>query len=171
MSREIVMQMRAEEADLMRKLQAVRAVLAAYGETPALESGGLPVRQRAAYPRKEREKVGITTFLENTRPSVLFALEAMAHAHGLMRTKDLVAYIEKRGHEITGSNKVNALGALLARSEDVQGHGKAGWSVANRERALAILNEHLYKDYGPHSANAGGPETAPYALTEEAPEW
>jgi hypothetical protein len=171
MQAEIIKQMRDEEAALLRKLDAVRTFLAAYGEsavtpdTPSARKGMSVIAGRRA-----REKVSITSFTVQTRQSVLLSLEAMIHAPGLVKTSDLVDYMHKRGHEISGGNKVNALGALLARSEDVKGYGKSGWTVQDRDRALAILNEHLYKEKGPHSVNAGGPETAPYALTEEAVE-
>jgi len=82
----------------------------------------------------------------------------MVHSAGLMKTKDLVDYVEKRGHEVSGKNKVNSLGALLARSGDVEGHGKSGWTVADRERALQILQQYEYKVNEPESENASGPD-------------
>ncbi|GAA0767328.1 hypothetical protein FHS52_001690 [Erythromicrobium ramosum] len=171
MHADIIKQMRDEEAGLLLKLNAVRNLLSVYGEAPvATSAASTQSVKRTAPASRAREKVAITSFTMQTRMSVLLSLDAMVHAPGLLKTSALVEYIEKRGHEITGNNKVNALGALLARSEDVQGHGKSGWTVADRERALSILAEHLHNEKGPHSVYAGGPETAPYALTEEAME-
>ena len=157
MQAEIIKQMRDEEAALLRKLEAVRTFLAAYGEV-AVTSGPASAQatKRAISVQRIREKVSITSFTVQTRQSVLLSLEAMVHATGLVRTSDLVDYVHRRGHQISGENKVNALGALLARSEDVEGHGKSGWTVPDRERALVILKEHLYKENEPHSGNAGG---------------
>lgn len=157
MNANIVEQMRQEEADLLRKLQAVRVFLSAYGEAPS--DSAPPAPHSSARPNSgSREKVDITSFTEQTRRSVLLSLEAMVHSAGLMKTKDLVDYVEKRGHEVSGKNKVNSLGALLARSEDVEGHGKSGWTVADRERALQILQQYEYKVNEPESENASGPD-------------
>lgn len=168
MQAEIIKQMRDEEAALLRKLDAVRTFLAAYGEEPVVAGAApAPAATQSDSARRAREKVAITSFTLQTRQSVLLSLEAMVHAQGLVKTSDLVDYVHKRGHEISGDNKVNALGALLSRSEDVQGFGKSGWTVRDRERALAILTEHLYKENGPHGAFTGGPETASATQTEE----
>jgi len=70
-------------------------------------------------------------------------MQAMAANGTLTKTRDLVTFIEAAGHDISGENKVNALGALLARSADIVGHGKSGWELADREKALAIINRYL----------------------------
>lgn len=154
MNADIVAQMRLEEADLVRKLKAVRDFLAAYGEAPNDGSSAQPRREAAASP--PREKVEITSFTEQTRRSVLLSMEAMVHTNGLLKTAQLVDYVEKRGHEISGNNKVNALGALLARSVDVKGFGKSGWDVVDRDRALKLLTEYEYKEKEPTSPTAVG---------------
>lgn len=145
MNADIVKQMRAEEADLVRKLQAVRDFLAAYGEAPkgdttaASNSRRLPARSKS---------VPITSYQADTRTSVALALMIMATSPGLMKTADLVRGIEAMGHKIGGANQVNALGALLARSEDVEGHGKSGWTVYDRDHALALAREHASQYLG-----------------------
>lgn len=163
MNADIVAQMRREEADLVRKLKAVRDFLAAYGEAP-VDAGAADQSRREPSTPSPREKVEITSFTEQTRRSVLLSLEAMAHTTGLLKTKQLVEYVERRGHEISGNNKVNALGALLARSLDVKGFGKSGWDVADRDRALKLLTEYEYKENEPTSENAVGSD----AVSESA---
>jgi hypothetical protein len=168
MNAEIVKQMRAEEADLVRKLRAVRDFLLAYGEAP-VDAPIAPSQQAKQQTDTPRPKsVPITSFTENTRTSVALALMLMATSDGLVKTADLVKGIEAMGHEISGANKVNSLGALLARSEDVDGHGKSGWTVYDRERALSLAREHAAKFLGedaqkenePLSVDAGGSDAA-----------
>lgn len=158
MNAEIVKQMRSEEADLVRKLQAVRDFLAAYGEKPIGNDSAVKA-SNVRPSRTIREKVDISSFTAQTRRSVLLALEKMAHTDGLTKTKELVDYIESRGHEVSGKNKVNSLGALLARSLDVEGHGKSGWDVVDRDRALQLLTKYEYNEKEPTSEDAGGSET------------
>src|SRR5690606_10300635 len=86
-------------------------------------------------------------------------MQALTVNPGLMKTRELVEFVEAMGHEISGQNKVNALGALLARSADIVGHGKSGWSLADREKALAIVNEYGPKENEPSSGSAVGSDT------------
>lgn len=155
MNHDIVESMRAEEADLIRKLKAVREFLAAYGGDAAPDQ--VPPQNKTAAPNQgSREKVEITAFTAQTRLSVVLAMMAMATGNGLMKTRDLVAFVDSMGHEISGNNKVNALGALLARSVDIESHGKSGWSLVDRDKALAIISQHGPKENEPHSEFAGG---------------
>ena len=140
MSPEIVERMKAEEADLLRKLQAVRDFLNAYGE-----EGGTPERPRSSGGSGPRPKAEIDAFTASTRTSVVLALQALAMTDQMMKTSELVHFIEAMGHTVNGENKVNALGALLSRSADVVGHGKSGWTVADRDKALAIVQKHAPK--------------------------
>lgn len=159
MDADIVKRMRAEEADLSRKLQAVRAFLSAYGEAPR-DADDSDTSRRESRESSAREKVDITSFTEQTRRSVLLAIQAMTTTSKLMKTRDLVVAVENTGHEISGQNKVNALGALLARSEDIVGHGKSGWALADREKAIAIVQKYLLNENGAPPAE---PESAPEA--------
>ena len=145
---DIVERMRAEEADLTRKLVAVRGFLAAYGEGP-MEA---PVSTRSfenvpAAPRPPkrdtsgRSKVGIDSFTQQSRISVLVSMLAMTTSTQLMKTKQLVEFVEAMGHTVSGDNKVNALGALLSRSADIISHGKSGWELADREKALQLIEQ------------------------------
>ena len=143
MDADIVKRMRAEEADLVRKLQAVRDFLSAYGEAPREAATGRVV---ASAESGARPKVSIDSFTAQTRPSVVLAMKALMSTHGLMKTSELVQAIEAMGHTVNGDNKVNALGALLSRSADLIGHGKSGWELADRERALEIVSHYAPKE-------------------------
>lgn len=177
MKADIIKQMRTEEADLSRKLQAVRDFLAAYGEQPKdAESGDIAAPKRGGGAARSKN-VPITSYTENTRTSVALSLMVMATSEGLVKTADLVERIEAIGHEISGSNKVNALGALLARSEDVEGHGKSGWTVYDRENAMALARKYAGKFLGennqtenePERSHATGSETAGWGAPTPSP--
>lgn len=157
MDADIVKRMRAEEADLSRKLQAVRAFLSAYGEAPQDAPAGrtAPKAETGARP-----KVEIDGFTAQTRPSVVLAMKALMNANGLMKTSELVQAIEAMGHKVNGDNKVNALGALLSRSADLIGHGKSGWELADREKALEIVSHFAPKGNEAPASDAGGASEA-----------
>lgn len=157
MDADIVERMRAEEADLVRKLQAVRDFLSAYGEAPR----EAPVSRVLARPEPgARPKVSIDSFTAQTRPSVVLAMKALMSSSGLLKTSELVQAIEAMGHTVNGDNKVNALGALLSRSADLIGHGKSGWQLADRERALEIVSHYAPKENEAPASNAGGASEA-----------
>lgn len=167
MNTDIVKQMRAEEADLVRKLQAVRDFLAAYGEALKGEGQAERTAPKGSSSGGRSKSVPITSYQADTRTSVALALMFMASSPGLVKTAELVTAIEAMGHEIGGANKVNALGALLSRSEDVEGHGKRGWTVYDRDEALALARKHAgqylgddtQKEKEPTKGNAGGSDT------------
>lgn len=166
MDSDIVQRMRAEEADLARKLAAVRGFLAAYGEEP-LEVTTPPLAGAFASPvvhaqKREygaRPKVEIDKFTEQSRISVLLSMMAMTTANRLMKTKQLVDFVEHMGFEVSGDNKINALGALLSRSVDIISHGKSGWELADREKALGLIEQN-------RDLIGGAKENAPPASLE-----
>lgn len=160
MNRDIIAGMRTEEAALLRKLKAVRELLAVYGEAEASKEERVDSTDRAAPTRRAREKVEITAFSDQTRKSVVLAMLAMSTAPRLMKTRELVDFVSNMKHEISGENKINALGALLARSLDIESHGKSGWSLANREKARAIIHQYGPKQNEPSSENAVGSDAA-----------
>jgi len=172
MNADIVKQMRLEEADLARKLQAVRDFLRAYGERPAEPTSSPPEPPKPASDGGSREKVDITSFTEQTRRSVLYAMQAMTVSPDLVKTRDLVSFVEAMGHTISGTNKINALGALLARSEDVVGHGKSGWALADREKALVMIQKYLPKENEAPSGNPPEPQKpAGWGVQPPLPAW
>lgn len=126
---DIIKRMRGEEADLVRKLAAVRQFLSVYGEAPV---SGSTTPNRLARSFVDRiDKFG------SYGKAVIDAAVALLPADGLrpVPTRELVDHIEFRGVEIRGENKVNALSALLARSSQIKGHGRSGWTLAGETAA------------------------------------
>ncbi|WP_338426409.1 hypothetical protein [Sphingopyxis kveilinensis] len=140
MDAEIINRMREEEAALMEKLRAVRNVLIAYGERP-LDPSAAP-KSAPAKAAPAREKVEITGYGAYHRKSVALAMMAMGTSAGPVKSRQLVQFIEAMGHEITGKDKINALGALLSRSVDIQSHGKVGWTLIDREKGIQIAHQY-----------------------------
>ncbi|MGN6271297.1 MAG: hypothetical protein ACTHM0_15540 [Sphingomonas sp.] len=154
MRNDIIDQMRAEEADLVKKLNAVRAFIIAYGE-----GDGAP-REKAEPMRKAttsaRGKVGIEGYSRYGQVVVAEAMRVLIASSSLVRTRQLVEAVEAMGIEISGENKINALGALLSRSEDIISHGKSGWELSDRDAAKEIVAKYGHKENEPHSETAGG---------------
>lgn len=145
-----------EEEELMKKLRAVRDLMIAYGVRP-LDPGA--VAKAAPSEAPAREKIEITGYGEAQRKSVALAMMMLGTNEGPIKSRQLVELIEAMGHEITGKDKINALGALLSRSADVKSHGKAGWTAIDREKCMKIANEYGgLKEKEPISVPAVGPD-------------
>jgi hypothetical protein len=155
-----------EEAELERKLAAVRAVKAAYGIGVAAATGAAAARSNttgvgapARPPRRMADRMD--KFGAYGQGIIDVALQFLpGESDGPMPTRDLVSKLERYGTEVRGENKVNALSALLARSSKIKGHGRAGWTLVG-ERAVQPIIETLggdgpHKENEPHSDDAGG---------------
>jgi hypothetical protein len=143
MDGDIVERMRTEEADLMRKLVAVRGFLAAYGEAPAKA-----VRQESQNSKTggSREKVSLEAFGDYGRATVMEAMKVLLLVSHPVKTRSIVDTLQAQGYHINGESPINALGALLARSADIVSHGKKGWSLADPEKARDILGAHAHNE-------------------------
>jgi hypothetical protein len=132
-------QAKAERAALMTKVSALDAVIAAYGDG----TGNVKVKASAAIavgdtrppafagggPAK-RERVPLDRFSHYGQDIIRAAMEIVDNSVVVpVPTRKLVEEIEKRGLEIRGVDKVNALSALLARSLDLNSNGRRGWTL------------------------------------------
>lgn len=137
MTPDIVERVKAEEAELLRKLAAVRAFLDVYAAgagkaagatTPRAAKPSRPAGERAT---PARERVEISRFSPYGASVVIAAKRAISRAFVQpVPTRKLAEMIEADGLEIRGEDKVNALSALLSRSIDVQSNGRRGWTLA-----------------------------------------
>lgn len=139
---DIVQRMRAEEADLLRKLEAVRLFLGAYGETPktTLQPAWTSTSKQTVKngPKSTRPSLASRADKFGTYGQAMVDLSIALLPNpddGPMLTRDLLAKFEAQGVEVRGQNKVNALSALLARSTKIAGHGRAGWTRAEARTA------------------------------------
>lgn len=169
MDDDIIARMRKEEAELSRKLRAVRDLLAAYGADTS--SQAVPISRPAEVRTSEsgrstpREKVGVEGFGSYGRTVVVEAMRFLQGADRLLKTREIVAHLEELGIELRGESKVNAVGALLSRSTDIMSHGKAGWALANPDMARTIVAQNGHKENGA----SGEPPNAPDVAEEDVP--
>jgi hypothetical protein len=150
---DIISTLDKEEGLLLRRLKAIRELKAAYGvrQEDSTEASAVRAPKSAS-----REKVEIDGFGAYGRKVVAEAMRAMLTSGRLTKTSELVPAVEAMGITITGVNKVNALGALLARSVDITSHGKRGWEVVDREKALKIVAEYGHNESEAPNGNAAG---------------
>ena len=182
MDDDIIARMRGEEADLSRKLKAVRDLLVAYGQDVGTPHVSLPATAikvgppRAAAAASSRDKVGIDGFGPYGKGIVATAMAAMLDSPDNLKTRAIVEFLEARNVAITGENKVNAVGALLSRSSDIASHGKAGWSLVSDDRAKEIVSQYAHKENEPSEELSmedllDGSETAQPAQDGGPQEW
>jgi hypothetical protein len=149
-----------EERALQAKLEAVRRMLAVYRGTGNEAAAPSPIRAKPLDP---------SSFLTEHRSHVLRIDKFGAYGNAIVEksltllpdakgapvmTRDLIERLERSGMEVRGTNKVNALSAILARSSRLTAHGRRGWTRAKSEGSSA------HKENEPTSGNAVGSDAA-----------
>lgn len=161
MDAEIIDRMRREEAELTRKLEAVRGLLRAYGATPFVsqteQQSGSKTREATSggNANRGREKMPLERFSEYGQSVVKAAIKECARQLGKpISSRNMVDLVEKQGIEVSGQDKINALSALLARSIDLETNGRKGWTLSEeyRERQDREIRE-MFEDE-PRKENA-----------------
>ncbi len=177
MDRPILEQLRAEEADLLRKLEAVRGVLRAYGEMRSVQDNTRSdvelagPKHSAARTEGNRERVGLERFSEYGRQIVSAAIDAITDAATdvPIPTRMLVDMIEARGLSIRGEDKNNALSALLARSIHVRSNGRRGWTLVSDPSAEALKEKEPPNGYSVGGSEPDGDDVAASSLSISNP--
>ena len=167
MDSDIIAKMRKEEADLARKLKAVRDFLAAYNVSASNEAPPPPADNVKAI-ATAREKVGIEGFSDYGRNVVAAAMRELLSATHPIKTRRIVEGLLQNGVAISGKDPVNALGAMLYRSADIVSHGKAGWTLADGEAAKEIVGKYAPKENDLHEeieTLLGGPDADSHSGT------
>lgn len=167
MDDDIIDRMRREEAELVRKLEAVRALLRAYGgaSDSIVVSGAAqaeirktPSQQAPRSKASAREKMPLERFSPYGQLVVKAAIdECRSHLGRPIPSRHMVDLVEKRGIEVQGKDKANAISAMLARSIDLMPNGRKGWTLANPDDFdELLLSREVQTEEEPHSASAGG---------------
>lgn len=194
----IIDRMRREEAELSRKLEAVRAVLSAYGVSAATdrldvkdEATAEVVKGKRSSERSAAEKLPIERFSLYGQNIVKAALEECLSRMGSpISSRDMVQLLKMRGIEVQGKDPANALSSLLARASVLKPNGRRGWTVADDYMTqVGIPSGYSADDFDvilgdnspqrenePHSGNAGGSDAvresvAPLELTQVHSGW
>lgn len=180
MEHEIIDRMRREEAELLRKLEAVRGLLRAYGASPEAASLARPSSDTVPVPKNHgrgREKMSIERFSDYGRSVVRAAIdECISHLGSPIASREMVALVEKRGIEVRGEDKANAISALLARSIDLKPNGRKGWTLSDeyQERQNRELEDLLGlpvpKENEPPAQTLSGSDLAHHAPIKETTE-
>lgn len=152
MDADIIDRMRREEAELTQKLEAVRAVLRAYGHAAIAIGDAVDAEVRkpadeAVKPApRARERLPLDRFTTYGRSVVHAATEeCKKHPGSPISSRDMVSLVESRGIIVRGEDKANAISALLARSIDLKANGRKGWTLSDeyRERQQREVTEIL----------------------------
>lgn len=182
MDADLIQKLQDEEAELSRKLEAVRSLLSAYGilRVVPLPNGLISAPTASAPPRGRadmhsrgvansgREKVPLERFGDYGRTVVQAAIdECRSHLGSPIASRDMVTLVEQKGIEVRGNDKVNAISALLARSIDLKPNGRKGWTLSDEflERERRAIAELFGEENEPRSGDAGGSD----AVSESAP--
>lgn len=167
MESDIIDRMRREEAELVRKLSAVRGLLDVYGEQPsaAPSSDGAPVaeQRQARTPKatRSREKLPVERFSTYGQAVVTAAIEeCKRHLGSPISSKDMVGLVESKGILVRGEDKANAISALLARSMDLKPNGRKGWTLSDE----LLLHKELEEIEPPNGDPKDGSNSAQEAL-------
>lgn len=132
----------AEERHLLERLEAVRAVIQAYGPR---DSTAVPVYERGAViPRVRATRVPSAA---TTRIKALLA-DLLRGCASPTPTRDLLQFLESEGINVGGKNPIATLSALLSHASEFEAVGRQGW---------------LLKSEWPEAPTSG------LALTDEAP--
>lgn len=172
----------AEEADLERKLAAVRAMKAAYG------IGGKAVAvARSATVKSTTATAGGARSARNATDRmdkfgsygqhIIDTACKLLPGEGMTPTptRTLVEHFATLGVEVRGENKVNALSALLARSSKIKGYGRAGWTLAGPApgelypQALEGGGFRIPNEKEPNSEDAVGSKPAEWGAPTPSP--
>lgn len=130
MQNSILQEALREERQLIARLDAVRAVIRAYGGEPSV----LPVSQNdAAHPR-----AAITRSpSEATKKIKALLIDLLHGSTDPTPTRDLVSLLQSEGVGIAGKNPVATLSALLSHADEFEPVGRKGWLLKSRTLDVA----------------------------------
>jgi hypothetical protein len=159
---DLVAALREEERVLQEKLEAVRRTLAIYDRgnvivpptDPAHPSQ--PPRTILTVPHHGTAPPRMDRFGSYGNAIIEKSISLVPGPTGApMMTRDLVERLEREGMTVRGTDKVNALSALLARSSRLKAHGRRGWT-----RAESVRGVEAPKENEPSSGFAVGSDAA-----------
>lgn len=173
MSPEFIAAAKAEESVLVQRLDAVRALLAAYGAPPAVSEA----KERESKPAKPDKPAGsaqsaapkervMDKFTPYNKEVVDAAVAAARKAEALpIRTRDLAEAVQATGIVIRGNDPVNALGALLHRCSAMRSLGKQGWTLADVQTTQKEQTDRTNENGALNGQAASAPEAGEAATS------
>lgn len=120
----------AKKKPIFQRLEAVKSLLAAYGDVS-------PVPEQVASEKSgfavESEANKVQTVRENSHKArVLSAAIEILTAEYQMTTKHLLAEMEQRGIQFNAANKAGNLSVILSKDNRFVSDRRSGWSLADR---------------------------------------
>jgi len=119
MKPEIIDQLLREADDLQKKLDAVNAMLLAYGYDKNVANTTI------ARPVSKTTRRSTSSTTEKVRERCVPLITAQ---NGIpMKTRDILEILKNEGFEIGGQNEVANLSAMLSNSGEFEAIGRSGW--------------------------------------------
>lgn len=125
MNDSILQTARKEERQLLMRLDAVRAVIRAYGGEPC----------ESLAPRESAAPQQLTTTRSPSEATKKIKELLFNLLHGEKEptpTRDLVAFLQGEGIEVSGKNPVATLSALLSHANEFEPVGRKGWLLTSK---------------------------------------
>ena len=137
MDQQFLDKLQQEEAELSRKLDAIRGVIAVYTPT------GPVARPKALSPLAVASALlqrGVRSAKDSYASDVRgIAADVIRSSSSLpVPTKIIVDEVMRRGIEIRGQSALNAVSALLSRSDDFVANGRSGWTLAEMNQSYGF---------------------------------
>lgn len=117
-----------EERQLIERLEAVRAVIRAYGGAPSVIS---PAGTAAAASHAQRQRTVRTPSDSTCKIRGLLA-DLLRGKTSPTPTRELLAFLDSKGIAIGGKNPIATLSALLSHAEEFEPVGRKGWLLISR---------------------------------------
>lgn len=162
MEKQFLVQLQQEESELSRKLDAIRGVIAVYAPHAATFLKPMSTLKVASALAERAVKASKDNYAKEVRA---IAADVIRNSPSLpVPTKVIVDRVLLHGMEIRGQNALNAVSALLSRSEDFVANGRSGWTLAEMNQSYGFSpNENEAPNGNAAGASeAGGGATPPY---------
>lgn len=150
-----------EERQLLARLEAVRAVIRAYGSSPPASDAGHA--SRGSPSRVTRSASAHTQRIKAVVRGLLAGVEEPTP------TRELVAHLEGRGIEIAGKSKVASLSALLSHSGEFEPIGRQGWIMRKSDAPDVAPSDAAPNDEGGASSTESRPDGVQPGYTSDSP--
>lgn len=117
----------AEERQLLERLEAVRAVIRAYGGEPS--SDAIAGVTHAPHVQRDRP---VRAPSETTLKIKTLLIDRLRSETSPTPTRVLLAFLQNQGVKVGGKNPIGTLSALLSHAEEFKPVGRIGWLLKSR---------------------------------------
>lgn len=137
---DILLHLREEERELSRKLEAIRSVIAVYAPAhipnPPPRARPKPSTSVASVMIERAAAAARDTYAGDVRAIATRTIESSPVLP--VPTRTIVEAVQRAGIEIRGLVPLNAVSALLSRSDDFVSNGRAGWTLKSFDERYGL---------------------------------